>query len=112
MIPHRLRDQGGTDGDTMMSMTDTDTPEGIDGEIETTTSVIIRDAIDRIPAREVALLERNGAVVGDITDTLGPRHAPARDLLVCLGVGGTKRTVKAVIVTAAPANTGLPIDTS
>ena len=96
----------------MMSMTDTDTPEGIDGEIETTTSAIIRDAIDRIPVREVALLERNEVVVGDIIDTLGPRHAPDLDLLGCLGVGGTKRMAKAAMATAALASTGLPIDAS
>ena len=106
VILHRLRGRGGTDGDTTMTMTDTDTPEGSDGGIETT-SVIIRDGIGRIPVREVALHERNGAVVGDITDTLGPRHAPALGLLGCLG-GDTNRMVNTAMATAALANTGLP----
>ena len=104
-IPHRLRGRGDTGEDTMMTMTDTDTPEGSDEEIETMTNVIIRGATDRIPVREVVLHGKNGAVVGGVTDTLGPRHAPALDLL-----GGTKRTVRAVMATAALANTGPPID--
>ena len=104
-ILHRPRGRGDTDGDTMMTMTDTDIPEGSDGGIETTTSVVTRGAIDRIPVRAVALHGRNGVFVGDIIDTLDPRHAPAPALL-----GGTKRTVRAVMATAALANTGPPID--
>lgn len=111
VTPHRLRGRGDTDGDTMRIMTDTDTPEESDGGIETT-SVIIRDGIGRIPVHEVALHGKKGVVVDGITDTLGPRHAPALDLLGYLGVGGTKRTVKAVMATVALANTGLPIAVS
>lgn len=111
VIPHHLRGRGDTDGDTTMTMTDTDTLEGSDGEIETMTSVIIRDTIDRILVREVALHGKNGVVVGGIIDTLGPRLAPALGLLDCLG-GGTKRMVKAAMATAALANTGPPINVS